>query len=59
MYVASAEFLFGQKKTNAMNKIYNPVAGYDVFYQPYMDGVPQDGNRLQPLKISWKRPAAW
>ncbi|MDB5275624.1 MAG: hypothetical protein JWR61_579 [Ferruginibacter sp.] len=33
-----------------MNKIYNPDDGYDVFYQPYINSMLQDGNRLQPLK---------
>jgi uncharacterized damage-inducible protein DinB len=33
-----------------MNKIFKPVDGYDAFYQPYMDRVPNDGNLLQHLK---------
>ncbi|MEO6732082.1 MAG: DinB family protein [Ferruginibacter sp.] len=33
-----------------MVKIYKPTSGYDSFYQPYLDCVPDDGDLLQHLK---------
>jgi uncharacterized damage-inducible protein DinB len=33
-----------------MKKIYKPTDGYPLFYQSYMDCVPNDGNLLQHLK---------
>lgn len=33
-----------------MKKIYKPADGYDAFYQPYLDCVPEDGNLLQHLE---------
>ena len=32
-----------------MRKVLKPVDGYDAFYQPYMDCVPEDGKLLQHL----------